>query len=296
MNDLSQPRADIYRTITDSIIEAIKAGAGTFTMPWHGGGVAIAKPENALTRMEYHGVNVLMLWARAQGQGYQSGYWASYRQWQRLGAQVEKGERATPIVFYKKIENEKGDEEESSTRLFARSSFVFNAAQVTGWTPPEDRFPKGDAEIAEQVAGFVARTKADIVWGGVSAHYHIPTDRIHMPDRDRFRDTENGSAEHGLAGTLLHEICHWSGSKNRLARFGDSLHRDDIPFEELIAEIGAAFLCSDLGVPASSRPDHAAYVAHWLTALEGDSKAIFRAARSATQAAQYLHGLVSTDP
>jgi len=296
MNDLSHPKADIYRTITDSIIEAIKSGAGTFTMPWHGGSAAIAKPENALTRMEYHGVNVLMLWARAYSDGYQSGYWASYRQWQRLGAQVEKGEQATPIVFYKQIENERSDKEEPSTRLFARSSFVFNAAQVRGWTPPEDRFPKGGTEIAEQVARFIAGTKADILWGGTSAHYHIPTDRIHMPDRDRFRDTVSGSAEYGLHSTLLHEFVHWSGAKHRLARFEGGLHRDEVPFEELIAEIGAAFLCADLGVSVSPRLDHAAYVAHWLAALEGDSKVIFRAARFATQAVQYLHGLASADP
>lgn len=97
MNDLSHTKADIHRTITDSIIGAISAGAGTFTMPWHGGGAAVTKPENALTHEEYHGVNVLMLWARAYRDEFPTGYWASYRRWQRLGAQVEKGEKATPM-------------------------------------------------------------------------------------------------------------------------------------------------------------------------------------------------------
>lgn len=293
MNDLSHSKADIHRTITDSIIAAIEAGAGTFAMPWHGGGAAIAKPENALTHLEYHGVNVIMLWARAYQDGFRSGYWASYRQWQRLGAQVEKGEKATPIVFYKQVQTEQDDDAEPSTRLFARSSSVFNAAQVRGWTPPEDRHPKGEAEIADEVAGFIIRTQADIVWGGTSAHYHIPTDRIHMPDRERFRDTQTGSAEHGLHSTILHELVHWSGAKHRLARFEDGLRRDDVPFEELIAEIGAAFLCADLGISVTPRPDHAAYLAHWLAELEGDSKAIFRASRFATHAAQYLHELAS---
>jgi antirestriction protein ArdC len=296
MNDLSHTKADIYRTITDSIIEAITAGAGTFTMPWHGGGTAITKPENALTHMEYHGVNVLMLWARAWRDHFPTGYWASYRQWQRLGAQVEKGAKATPIVFYKEIETEQDQGEEPSTRLFARSSAVFNAAQVRGWTPPEDHHPKGDAQVAEDVANFIARTRAEIVWGGISAHYHIPTDRIHMPDRDRFRDTKSGPAEHGLHSTILHELVHWVGAKHRLARFEDGLRREDVPFEELIAEIGAAFLCADLGVSVTPRPDHAAYVAHWLAAMEGDAKAIFRAARQASDASKYLHEFVSTDP
>jgi len=294
MNDLSQPRADIHRTITDSIIAAIKAGAGTFTMPWHGGGAAITKPENALTHMEYNGVNVLVLWARAYQAGFQTGYWASYRQWQRLGAQVEKGAKATPIVFYKQVEEDREGDEEPSTRLFARSSAVFNAAQVRGWTPPEDRHHKGDVQITKEVASFIDRTRAEIVWGGTSAHYHIPTDRIHMPDRERFRETASGSAEHGLHSTILHELVHWCGAKHRLARFESGLRRDDVPFEELIAEIGAAFLCADLGISVTPRPDHAAYVGHWLTALEGDCKAIFRASRFATQSAQYLHELAST--
>lgn len=296
MNDLSHTKSDIYRTITDSIIEAIRAGAGTFTMPWHGGGAAITMPQNSLTHMEYHGVNVLMLWARACREDFPTGYWASYRQWQRLGAQVEKGAKATPIVFYKEIETEHDGDGEPSTRRFARASFVFNAAQVRGWTAPEDEHPKGDAEIADEVAGFIGRTNADIVWGGVSAHYHIPSDRIHMPDRDRFRDTGGSSAEHGLHSTLLHELVHWSGAKHRLARFEDGVCRDDVPFEELVAEIGAAFLCADLGISVTPRPDHAAYVAHWLEVLEGDSKAIFRASRFAVDAVTYLHNLAGTPP
>lgn len=292
MNDLSHPRADIYRTVTDSIVAAIRAGAGTFVMPWHGGGVAIAKPKNALTRMEYHGVNVLMLWARSHTAGFPTGYWASYRQWQRLGAQVDKGAKATPIVFYKQIDEQRADEE-PSTRLFARSSWVFNVAQVRGWTPPEDRHPKGNAEIAESVASFITAIGAEIVWGGASAFYHIPTDRIHMPDRERFRETNSGSSADGLHSTVLHELVHWSGAKPRLARFEKGLPKEAVPFEELIAEIGAAFLCADLEISATPRSDHAAYVAHWLTALENDSRAIFRAARFANLAAQYLHELAA---
>ena len=295
MTDLSHAKADIYHTITDSIIDAIKAGVGTFTMPWHGGGAATAKPENALTHLEYHGVNVLMLWARAHHAGFSTGYWASYQQWQRLGAQVGKGQKATPIVFYKQIEDKGGDGDEPSTRLFARASSVFNATQVRGWTPPSERHLKGDAEMADCVASLVSRANANITWGGASAHYHIPTDRIHMPDRERFRDTNSGDAGHGLHSTLLHELVHWSGAKHRLARFEDGLPQNAVPFEELIAEIGAAFLCADLGISVTPRPDHAAYVAHWLAVLEGDSKAIFRASRFATQATQYLHGLVSAE-
>lgn len=294
MTDLSPSKSDIYRAITNSIVEAIKAGAGTFTMPWHGGGVAVGRPENALTHMAYQGVNVLMLWARAWRNDYPTGYWASYRQWQRLGAQVIRGEKATPIVFYKQIEQERPDADEKvARRLFARASSVFNVAQVRGWVPPEDRHLKGEAELASDVAAFLSATDAQVLWGGTSAYYHIPTDRIHMPDRERFRAVEGGTADHGLHSTVLHELVHWTGAAHRLARFEGRLNREDVPFEELIAEIGAAFLCADLGVSATPRPDHAAYVAHWLEVLEGDSKAIFRASRHAVEATRFLHELTS---
>jgi antirestriction protein ArdC len=296
MNDLLHSRGDIYRTITGSIIEAIEAGAGNFTMPWHGNGAATAKPENALTHAQYQGVNTLMLWVSAHNHDYATGYWASYRQWQRLGAQVEKGARATPIVFYKQLEDESENEEKQALRLLARSSSVFNAAQVKGWTPPEDRHPKSDVGLSTEVAGFIDLTRADIVWGGSSAHYHIATDRIYMPDRERFRDTPGASAEHGLHSTVLHELVHWSGAKHRLNRFEEGLRSDDVPFEELIAEIGAAFLCADLGISVAPRPDHAAYVAHWLATLKGNNKAIFQASRQATKATQHLHALVSALP
>jgi antirestriction protein ArdC len=110
----SPHRSDVYQSITTCIIEAIEAGAGEFHMPWHSHGSAITKPENALTRMDYHGVNVLALWAQAYQHHYQSGYWASYRQWKELGAQVRKGEKGSVIVFFKKLHPDDENEEEAS--------------------------------------------------------------------------------------------------------------------------------------------------------------------------------------
>lgn len=99
----SHSRFDIYRTITDIIIAGIEAGAGNFTMPWHGTGAAITKPQNAVTCMEYHGINVLTLWVESHARGFRSGYWASYKQWQSVGAQVVKGAHGSTIVFYKRL-------------------------------------------------------------------------------------------------------------------------------------------------------------------------------------------------
>ena len=291
---LSQTRFDIYRTVTDSIIAAIEAGAGEFVMPWHGFGAPIAKPQNAHTRMEYHGINVLALWAHAHDRGYQSGYWGTYRQWQEVGAQVAKGEKSSIIVFFKRVENEpEVPGNEPSVRLFARASRVFNADQVEGWTPPEARHPSGNAEVMESVATFIKAIKADVQWDGRMACYHITDDYIEMPDAGRFRDTPTSSASEGLGATILHEAVHWSGAKHRLARFDGAIKKTDVATEELVAELGAAFLCADLGVSNDPRPDHAAYVAHWLALLKNDTRAIFTASRLANQAAMYLHELAS---
>ena len=292
---LSHTRFDVYRAVTTSIIASIEAGAGEFVMPWHGQGVAIAKPQNAHTRMEYHGINVLALWAQAHSQGYRSGYWGTYRQWQEVGAQVAKGEKSSTIVFFKRIEEDpKAGDKEPATRLFARASRVFNADQVEGWTPPEQRHPPGDAEITEAVELFVRATKADVNWIGNMACYHIRSDRIELPDIARFRNTPTSSATHAYGSTILHELVHWSGAKHRLARFEHRLKLEDVAAEELVAEIGSAFLCADLGLANVPRPDHAAYVAHWLKLLNDDSRAIFIASRLANQAAMFLHELVST--
>lgn len=293
---LSHQRFDIYRTVTDSIIAAIEAGAGEFIMPWHGSGAPIAKPRNAHTHMEYHGINVLALWAHAHERGYQSGYWGTYRQWQEVGAQVEKGEKSSTIVFFKRFEEEAPqDGDKPSYRLFARASRVFNADQVSGWVSPEERYQPGDAEVMESVASFIKATKAEMHWGGHMACYHISDDYIEMPDAGRFRDTPSSSASEGLGATILHELVHWTGAKHRLARFEGAIKNADVVAEELVAELGAAFLCADLGVSNEPRPDHAAYVANWLALLKNDSRAVFAASRLANQAATYLHELVSAN-
>lgn len=291
---LSKQRFDVYRAVTDTIVAAIEAGAGEFVMPWHGNGAAIAKPQNAHTRMEYHGINVIALWAQAYERHYTSGYWGTYRQWQEVGAQVIKGEKSSTIVFFKRFEDEaEGNADDPKIRLFARASRVFNADQVTGWIAPEERHPPGTAQVMESVDLFVRATKAKVEYDGTIACYHIPDDYIEMPGIKRFIDTPTSSASQAYASTILHELVHWVGAKHRLNRFGDGLKHEDVATEELVAEIGAAFLCADLGVESVPRPDHAAYVAHWLRLLKNDTRAIFAASRLANQAAMRLHEVVS---
>ncbi|WP_439476939.1 ArdC family protein [Brevundimonas sp.] len=292
----SNDRFDLYRTVTDEIVAAIEAGAGAFVMPWHVS-AATGRPTNALTGHGYRGVNVVALWAEAVMSGYATGWWASYRQWERLGAQVRRGEHGTVIVFYNRLNTAPTDEldESGRFRLVARASRVFNLGQVDGWQPPAASVPIIGA-LAE-VEAFVAATDAVILHGGSRACYRRDYDRIELPARDRFRGSPTSSASEAYYGTLLHELVHWSGAPHRLdrtfgARFGDN----DYAFEELIAELGAAFLCADLGIANEPRPDHAAYVASWLKVLNDDRRAVFTAAARANDAAIYLQGFSEPEP
>lgn len=281
----------IYDTITNQIIEALEHGTEKFSLPWHRSTSPLSRPVNAVSKNAYRGVNVLALWASAEAQDFGHGLWATYRQWQSLGAQVRKGEKASPIVFYKvldKREDEKTEEDESSGRIFARASQVFNVSQVEGYeisdTPEGEEF-----DPIPQAQAFVERTGASVRIQGESAHYTPSTDTITMPDRERFFATASGSAGENWYATLLHELVHWSGADHRLARkFGKRFGDEAYAMEELVAELGSAFLCGDLGLSASPRPDHASYLASWLQVLKADNRAIFTAASAAAKAAEFL--------
>ena len=286
-------RFDVHRALTARIVEAIEAGAGAFAMPWHTSGPGVGRPTNAFSGVGYRGVNVVALWAEAMLSGYASGAWASYRQWAKLGAQVRRGEHGTTIVFYKPREQreDETDGDDSGPQLIARASRVFNADQVAGWTAGDLPAGAGAADLVA-VEAFVQATDAKVRLGGQIACYRPREDIIEMPDRSRFLATEVGTATEGYYAVLLHELTHWSGAPHRLGRnFGERFGDEAYAFEELVAELGAAFLCADLAVSNAPRPDHAAYVSKWLKVLKDDRKAIFLAARLANQAAQYLQEL-----
>ena len=294
----SPQRRDVHREITDHIIAAIEGSPGNCEMPWHRE-VGSSFPKNARTGNAYNGVNVLALWVAAEVRGYSSGIWATYRQWRELGAQVRKDEKGSVIVFCKEMPREVVDETtgeaETATVLFARASFVFNVDQVdgdvNGWQPSKPPVAN-PALILEYAEAFVRATKADIRHGGDRACYRPAADQIQMPDRDRFTGTKSSTATEGYYSTLFHELTHWSGHKKRLARdLSSRFEKEAYAMEELVAELGAAFLCSELAVTNSPRLDHAAYINNWLTVLKNDKRAIFTAASKANEAKNFLLGL-----
>ena len=287
-------RKDVFATITDKIVAAIEAGADEFRMPWHGGILPPEFPVNAATGKPYRGVNVVSLWAKAMLGRYVSGHWASYKQWQNLGAQVRKGSRGAPIVFYKPVESEQEEGELDDVdatyapRYIARLSYVFNADQVDGWTPPMPE-SKTIVELNEEVAAFIARIGADIHHGSHRACYRRDLDCIEMPEPRAFIGTSTSSPTEAYHSVLLHEMVHWSGAPQRLDRaFGKRFGDEAYAFEELIAELGAAFLCSAFRIVIEPRADHAAYIATWLSVLSRDHRAILSAARMAREAVEYL--------
>lgn len=291
---LSHGRFDVYRSITDSIVAAIEAGPGVFRMPWHWMGPKNGRPVNALTGRPYRGVNVVMLWAEARKRGFESCHWATYRQWRELGAQVRRGERSSIIVFYKEIEvaapeGQQDEEGESpATRLVVRASRVFNAAQVNGWQAPVQP-PRSRVETLDNAEAFIGATGADIRERGNHAFYNPGADYIQVPPRDSFIGTPSSSPTETFYSTLCHELTHWSGHKSRLnrelsGRFGDRAYAA----EELVAELGAAFLCADLGITNMPRLDHAQYIASWFMLMRDDKRAIFATAAGAAAAAEFL--------
>lgn len=273
-----------YESITARIIEAIEQGAGPFVMPWHGDGSS--RPVNAVSGKPYSGGNVVGLWAEQMLRGYGSPHWATYRQWATRGAQVRKGQRGAPIIFYKPTERMEDDERSSG--FVMRSSIVFNLEQVEGGYPQMTTVPA--AETLDEVDLFVWLTKARIEHGGTRAYFDPGSDYIAIPEKARFIGSPTSSATECYYSTLLHELVHWTGAEHRLNRtFGERFGDAAYAAEELVAELGAAFLCADLGVTNDPRPDHAAYVASWLKILRSDSRAIFTAASLSTAAVTYLH-------
>lgn len=282
-------RQDIYVTITTNIIETMTSGTGKFKMPWHTADNRASLPTNASTEASYRGINILALWAEAIARNYPFGLWASYRQWQKVGAQVRKGERGTTIVFYKKIEDE--TDETERPRHILTASRVFNVAQVEGWIPPDvPRIP--EFEIDKRVEAFTEAIGAKVRHGFATACYRLDLDDIEMPSAAWFVGTATSSPSQSYHAVRLHETIHWSGAPHRLNRqFGQRFGDQAYAFEELVAELGAAFLCAIFGIANEPRPDHAAYLSAWLKVLRDDRKAIFAAASQAQQAVEYLRQL-----
>jgi antirestriction protein ArdC len=277
---------DLHQSITDRIVAALEAGTRPWECSWtrSAGGITPRR----VTGQPYRGINVLLLWHAASVNGYSSGRWMTFKQADALGGKVRKGEKSTEVVFFKKLEvKDRNATEEDATKSIPmlRSYRVFNVDQIDNLP---DRFAPAPVQLIagkerDQAAEAALRAGGASIAedGGDRAYYALNSDSIHLPAFDRFKSVG------GYLATLAHELVHWTGAKHRLDRFGAN-DRTAYAFEELVAEIGAAFVCARLDIAGEHFENHAAYVASWLKALKDDKRLIFKAASLAQQAADMV--------
>jgi antirestriction protein ArdC len=276
----------LYQEVTDRIVAELEQGAAPWLCPWrkskaNGGSIL---PHNPITGSRYRGINIPILWAKQSDKGYGSNRWATYKQVQGRGAQVRKGEKATEIVFTKKLKVKDRETDEERQISMLRSYYVFNLEQIDGLTIDDVPELPDEHTRLHQAECFITATGAKIRHGGNEAAFIPGLDLIEMPPFGAFKTTE------GYFCTNLHELGHWSGHTTRLdrnlaGRFGTRAYAA----EELIAELTSAFLCAHLGVTGELR--HAGYLKTWVELLRHDNKAIFTAAAKAQQAADYLRAI-----
>jgi antirestriction protein ArdC len=295
MTNSHSGRPDVYSRITDKIITDLEQGVRPWLKPWNADHAAgrITRPLRH-NGIPYKGINVIMLWSASVTKGYSAPLWLTFKQSIELGGMVRKGEHGELVVYADRITRTETDakgEEVEKAIPFLKGYTVFNAEQIEGL--PAHYYARAEPpaltclERIDAADRFFAATCADIRHGGTRAFYSPHTDHVQMPPFETFRDAES------YAATLAHELTHWTKHDKRLARdFGRRRHGDEgYAREELVAELGSAFLSADLGITPEVRPDHAAYIASWLTVLKGDKRFIFTAASHAQRAADYLHSL-----
>jgi antirestriction protein ArdC len=273
----------------------LESGTRPWAQPWTSEApisAPLARPLR-VNGQAYTGANVLNLWAAASVRGFASRTWMTFKAAKEMGAHVRKGARAE-LAFYvgqHVVQNEGAGEGEESEHVisFLRAYSVFNADEIDGlparYLGNAPVVPTPTVARMSHVDRFVGCTGAAVSHGGNRAYYMPSMDAVRMPHFEQFRRPE------GYYSVLLHELTHWTGHASRCARdlsgrFGNEAYAA----EELVAELGAAFLCADLAISAEPREDHASYIASWIKVLRNDNRAIFRAAALAEKAAGFLHG------
>jgi antirestriction protein ArdC len=285
-----EPRANLYDEVTARIIAELEEGRLPWVQPWgRAGGVGPALPRNALTARPCSGVNILILWGRVIEQGWPSQSWLTFRQALEAGGSVRKGERGVTVVyahsFTPEAERERASREGGDVRSipFLKRFTVFNVAQCEGLREglATDPAPLPEREIVPLAEELIAASGVEFRIGGDEAYYAPGPDFVAVPPQPAFFDQIN------YYRTCLHELTHATGHAKRLARdLRNPFGSKDYAREELVAEMGSAFLCAALGIAPTVR--HSDYIGAWPGVLREDSRAIFRAASAASKAADWL--------
>ena len=290
-------KRDLYQEVTDKLIAAIEAGTAPWQRPWQNVAAA-GLPMNGASSRTYNGVNALLLMMTAQAEGYSDNRWYTFKQANEMGAQVKKGSKSTPVYFFKMLDAKgrelpgdgpvpregQGPATDSPRQIpFLTEYRVFHASQIEGIEPMAQ--PTRNWTPLQAVQDLVERLKPDIRYGGNRAFYAPGPGRdfIQMPPEGAFPSAE------AFAGTLAHELGHWTGAEHRLNRNFGTWGTEAYAAEELRSEICSALVCADLGI-ATPIDNHAAYIGSWVKKLREDKFEIFRAAKDARKMVDFLTG------
>lgn len=284
----------VEEVITARILEKLEQGTVPWHKPWATG--TGEYPKNLITKKEYRGINVFILSAM----GFTSPYWVSFKQAQELGGNVRKGERGCPVVFWKWLESsDKGENGEPITKKIPllRYYTVFNMEQIEGIDPikiPSLAVKYNDLEKLEQCESVVMNMpkRPEIMHSGGRAYYRPMTDTVTIPPMGSFEGSEE------YYSTLFHELTHSTGHEQRLNRKGVSGESGEwssfgsTPYakEELVAEMGAAFMCGHCQIENKTIDNSASYIKSWLSRLRNDSKLVIMAAGQAQKASDFILG------
>lgn len=274
----------IYEIITNQIIEKLEAGVIPWEKPWDGD----YAPKNFASGKAYRGINTILLGM----QPFSCPYWATFKQIKDKKGTVKKGAKSTMVVFWKWVEMKKDEDDESTTKKevpFLRYYRVFNLEQTEGieWEKTiehEEREITPIEECENVVRDF--ESMPEVKHGGGSAFYSPLEDYIQVPEMNDFKSSE------GYYSTMFHEMVHSTGHESRLNRSGITDHNSfgskDYSKEELVAEIGASFLCGFTGIKNETIDNSASYIKSWLRALKNDVKMVVRASGQAQKAVDYI--------
>jgi len=280
-----------YHDLVSRFVSQLEAGARPWAQSWTNRGASL-RPLRS-NGVPYRGMNVLALWCAAEERGFGAQHWFTFNQAKEIGASVRKGAKAAHVFYYGTVERE-NDAGESTMAKFVKTYCVFNAEEIDGLPAqyqPAPALPAGPEARIAAAEDFTRASGAIIRHGGNRAFYARAADFVQMPGFGQFESPE------AYYATLLHELTHWTGAPGRVERpkgqrFGDPVYA----MEELVAELGAAFLCADLRISDQPREDHASYLAHWAAALKAQPSILMSAAGAAEKACDYLHQLQANAP
>jgi len=276
-------KQSVYEVVTARLIEQLESGVAPWKQPWKNYLDSNTRlPSNYKTKKAYRGINAVLL------NGAPTPFWLTYKQAEEMGGQVRKGSKGTPVVYWKWLSAEERAANPDRMPCYPIYSTVFNLSQIDGIELPAEAPVDVESGIAacDRVVAHLP-VKAEIRHEGARAFYSPTPDYVNMPKKSAFK------ALTGYYATLFHELTHWTGHHSRLDRLSKVAHfgSEDYSKEELVAEMGAAFLCAHTGIQNETEPQSASYLASWIRVLKGDSKLALQAASAAQKATDYILGV-----